>query len=278
MAFGEVPKGVTTLKLTLGAKPLPLKADVDDKELLQQFLAFIGLVADRQEKVDANTMVVSLLKGNLNTMKINRRGVLLTQGAASQYVDVDALVKGGSYTRDGAGYTVAGAVADLIRFAATADSGEDFTEKYAGLFRQLAYALEAHLLDSAKVVSKVARGASMDTCRVHTTDTLPMWELHINPNSPLAATPEYQEGETVFAVRTPVNFVMPFKVVHNPNVPLGVVMVDALSWHIANEGDADGDSIAMLPVPEQFAAEAWKRWHASENAYLTGQGYALVRQ
>ena len=59
---------------------------------------------------------------------------------------------------------------------------------------------------------------------------------------------------------------------------LGVVMVDALSWHIVNEGDADGDSIAMLPVPEQFAAEAWKRWHASENAYLTGQGYALVRQ
>ena len=283
MADNKVPVGRKPIRIDLGAKPLPLKAEQDDRELLQEFSKLIRLHATRAELA---------ARDNGEELKTDKKGVVLAYQNHAQYVDVDALVRGGTFAEDGEGHSIAGDVTDILRFCADPTSQESFSAKAEGFFRMLKHGLKRRLLDSRAATAKVARTARMEVRKVHTYDTLGEWEIHINPNDPLAKKPEWAHGSTKLLFRTPVLYAGIYQVVHNPEIPIGVFGVDALCWHASNEGDADGDTAAALHVPDRadvkekdgtvtthfFAAKAWALWKNAANAYLTDGGYAKIRE
>jgi hypothetical protein len=124
-------------------------------------------------------------------------------------------------------------------------------------------------------MASAARAAGMETRKVLTADFIPYGELWLNPNDPLAA--KYLEGKRCFGARIPVQFLFVATVRLMDCVPMGKVLVCSLLWHEGNEGDADGDAIAMLLIPDQFADEAQKRWADPKYRWLTTGGYKGIR-
>jgi hypothetical protein len=281
MAESSLPQGMTTLPLMLGSAALPLDGEQTDKGLLVELWAYVKVLAGAHETATG--------------ARVNARGIVLKYGTFSQYVDLDALVKGGAYGQDDTGYSLAGELADLIRFACDPDNGENQTDKYEGFFRSLRKALASYLTESSSVMSKGSRACTMYQGKIHTADYIPEGEVWLHPDCPMAAL--FPDGSTALLVRTPVKTAAPARVRHTLEAVIGVFMVCAMYWHKANSGDADGDSVAAIPVPEEgeivvqasnaagmtkstqverFADEVWRRWFLKENQFLTQEGYVAT--
>lgn len=138
------------------------------------------------------------------------------------------------------------------------------------------------------IVGARGYGRKVDSCL-----NVPLWEVHINPNDEQVLGTKVDEhgdvvegplkaGEVVLLQRAPMFTLVPFEVVLNASVPLGVARINSLCLVFANEGDADGDGITLFPAPSNRSGQNRKAfmdgmWSLHDSHTCSWKGYFLSR-
>lgn len=143
---------------------------------------------------------------------------------------------------------------DLVKYFVLDESrrpGRSMAEQIFSYMRLIRKAATA-MLTAGNVLKKPFRTGKMLTRKVAPTCRagVEAWELHVNPLDPVVLNGTLKADQVVGNNRVPVIFWGAFKVVLDEKTPIGVFEIDAYCWAAINEGDGDGDSIAVLLLPE----------------------------
>lgn len=205
-------------------------------------------------------------------------GVILVWAEFSQYVDLGSLLSIGAYAPGGEAYGFAHELMALLRYLhVDNEKVGDPTRRMKFHFRKFQASLKGTLAKSKKTLAKTIRVGKLFGRKVDGTYRrgMGLWEIHVNPNDYLVMAKKLKEGDVVLGFRIPVYNATAWKIVLDEQTPMGVFQVHPLCWHAANEGDFDGDGIAILPVPTALHESTWEKFHAAK--YGGWRGYFTLR-
>lgn len=178
-------------------------------------------------------------------------GFYVELGSQVQYVNPAALQM--LLGKAGTLNAVVSNVVDLVKYFVIHPDrrpGRSMVEQISSYMKLIRKAATA-MLTAGNVMKKPFRTGSMLTRKVAPTSRFGVeaWELHVNPADPRVLDGTLVPGQIVGANRVPVVFWGALKVVLNDKTPIGVFEIDAYCWAAINEGDGDGDTIAVLLLP-----------------------------
>lgn len=138
----------------------------------------------------------------------------------------------------------------------------------------------ANLVNSSKAMKKVTRTGDVVCGKVrtsfatflHSTDGIPM--IGLNPDCPMVRLLRAAEGDLVAINRTPMPFITIARVVFDESIDPAHAVLSPLWWHLANEGDSDGDGIGIMNVASMGMTV--KRAHKINNALMGPAGYLYI--
>lgn len=180
-------------------------------------------------------------------------GFYVTFSGMKQFIDPGALEMLSG--RAGTLNAVISNTVDLVKYFVLPENrrpGRSMAEQIFSYMRLIRKAATA-MLTAGNVLKKPFRTGKMLTRKVAPTCRFGVeaWELHVNPMDPVVLNGTLKADQIVGGNRVPVIFWGAFKVVLDEKTPIGVFEIDAYCWAAINEGDGDGDSIAVLLLPEK---------------------------
>lgn len=194
-------------------------------------------------------------------------GAILVYADKEVLVDFDALYTLGFNEKSGAMSGPGQHVVDLVRyFLLDEDDRPGNEQTYVESLINMIKGAVGNMLSAKGILNKAVRSGRLLTRKVSTVSRygVEAWELHVNPADPAVLKGDLKPGMTVGACRVPMVFWGCFTVVLDVQTPIGVFELDPYCWAACNEGDSDGDGIAVLPIPEKVSYKKGKNAQATE--------------
>lgn len=211
------------------------------------------------------------------------KGIVVKFAGQQLYLDLDACAALGPVDADGKGYAYVEEICGFFRFLAQLDTFKgDKGRRIERFINKTRAALAASVADAPKFLAKLLRPTKVQVTKVMTSDAcfIGLWEMHVNSNDPRVRKGKWKAGDLVINYRCPVFMGLPYRIVINDDIPVGLVCVNSLCWHATSKGDADGDTVYTESVPNHlwdYVIECYSKagW-LGKDAYFRSQRHQVL--
>ena len=191
-----------------------------------------------------------------------------------------SLLAFGQFSRNGSSAREAAKIVDFLFYLVNCDESNDSESVLKAAIREANQVIDkwaSNLVASPKALKKVTRAGELVCGKVrtswlpvlHSTDGIPV--IALNPTCPMRRMLGVEHGDLVAINRTPMPFITVARVVFTDEIDVAHAAISPLWWHLANEGDSDGDGIGIMSL-EGFGVTR-DRAKAINNALMGPAGY-----
>lgn len=224
--------------------------------------------------------VIRCIDKALEAVNASRVDLTFDNKKASVSISPKSLLAFGQFSRNGSSARDVAKIVDFIFYIVNCDAAADSESAILNALTEASNVLDkwtSNLVNSSKALKKVTRAGDVVCGKVrtswlpvlHSTDGIPT--IALNPSCPMRRLLGVEHGDLVAINRTPMPFITVARVVFTNEIDVAHAAISPLWWHLANEGDSDGDGIGIMNL-NGFGITA-DRAKAINNALMGPAGY-----